>query len=138
MLAAIEGWSGCNATVYSRNAQRAEHLAARFPDVARVEKLTDDQQMSGEIVVNATPIGLGNEDVPVPLERLDPNAAVIDLVYRRGETAWVRRAKADGRIASDGLPMLLEQGAAAFEIWFGVQPNREAMWSALKEATGRP
>lgn len=138
VLATIEGWSHCSASVYSRNARRAEHLVARFPDVARVERLTDDGPMHGEIVVNATPIGLGNDDVPVPLERLDSNAAIIDLVYRRGETAWVRRAKADGRIASDGLPMLLEQGAAAFEIWFGVQPDRDAMWSALKEATGRP
>ena len=138
VLATIEGWFQCSASVYSRNAKRAEHLVGRFPDVARVERLTDDEPMRGEIAVNATPIGLGNDDVPVPLERLDSNAAVIDLVYRRGETEWVRRARADGRIASDGLPMLLEQGAAAFEIWFGVQPDRDAMWSALKEATGRP
>ncbi len=138
VLATIEGWSQCSASVYSRNSKRAEHLVARFPDVSRVERLTDDEPMRGEIVVNATPIGLGNDDVPVPLDQLDSNAAIIDLVYRRGETAWVRRARADGRIASDGLPMLLEQGAAAFEIWFGVQPDRDAMWSALKEATGRP
>jgi len=137
VLATIEGWVGCTASVYSRNAQRAEHLVARFPDVARVETLTEDGRVYGEIVVNATPIGLENDDVPVPLERLDRNAAILDLVYRRGETAWVRLAKAGGRIASDGLPMLLEQGAAAFEIWFGVQPHRDVMWSALKEATGR-
>jgi len=137
VLATIESWSRCTASVYSRNSKRAEHLVARFPDVARVQTLTDDEPMPGEIAVNATPIGLGNDDLPVQLERLDRNAAVIDLVYRRGETAWVRCAKADGRVASDGLLMLLEQGAAAFEIWFGVQPNRDAMWSALKEATDR-
>jgi len=137
VLAAIEGWSGCTASIYSRNATRAEHLVARFPDVARVETLTGDGRMRGEIAVNATPVGLANDDVPIPLQRLDANAAVIDLVYRRGETAWVRLARADGRLAGDGLPMLLEQGAAAFEIWFGVEPDRDVMWAALKEATGR-
>jgi shikimate dehydrogenase len=137
VLVAIEGWSGCTASVYSRNAKRAEHLVARFPDVARVETLTGDGRMRGEIVVNATPIGLANDDVPIPLQWLDANAAILDLVYRRGETAWVRLARADGRIASDGLPMLLEQGVAAFEIWFGVQPDRDVMWDALKEVTGR-
>ncbi|MEO7501846.1 MAG: shikimate dehydrogenase [Gemmatimonadaceae bacterium] len=137
VLAAIEGWSGCTASVYSRNAKRAEHLVARFPDVARVKTLSGHGRMRGEIVVNATPIGLGNDDVPIPLQRLDANAAILDLVYRRGETAWVRLARADGRIASDGLPMLLEQGAAAFEIWFGEEPDRGVMWAALKEATGR-
>jgi shikimate dehydrogenase len=137
VLATIEGWVGCSASVYSRNAMRAEHLVARFRDVARVETLTNHQDIRGDIVVNATPIGLATDDVPVSLERLERNAAILDLVYRRGETAWVRLARADGRIASDGLPMLLEQGAAAFEIWFGVQPNREVMWSALKQATGR-
>ncbi len=137
VLATIEGWSGCTAGVYSRNVKRAEDLIARFSDVARVEMLTENTPVGGEIVVNATPIGLENDDVPVRLERLEQNAAVLDLVYRPGETAWVRLAKADGRIASDGLPMLLEQGAAAFGIWFGIQPDRDVMWSALKEATGR-
>ena len=137
VLATIEGWSGCSARIYSRNAKRAEQLASRFPDVARVERLSEDEPVLGEIVVNATPIGLGNDDVPVALDRLAPNAAILDLVYRRGETAWVRLARAEGRTASDGLPMLFEQGAAAFEIWFGIQPDRNAMWSALKEATGR-
>jgi shikimate dehydrogenase len=137
VLAAIEEWPGCTASVYSRNARRTELLVARFLDVASAETLTGDEPVRGEIVVNATPIGLGNDDVPVPLERLDANAAILDLVYRRGETEWVRLARADGRIASDGLPMLLEQGAAAFEIWFGEPPDRDVMWAALKEATGR-
>jgi len=137
VLAAIEEWPGCTASVYSRNARRAELLIGRFSDVARLETLTGDGGVRGEIVVNATPIGLGNHDVPVPLERLDANAAILDLVYRRGETEWVRLARAEGRVASDGLPMLLEQGAAAFEIWFGEPPDRDVMWAALKEATGR-
>lgn len=137
VLATIEDWSGCSAGVYARSRSSAERLVARFPDVARVKTLRDGEVMRGDIVVNATPIGLETEELPVPLASIEPNAAVIDLVYMPGETAWVRRARAAGRRASDGLPMLLEQGAVAFQIWFGVQPDRDAMWKALKEATGR-
>jgi shikimate dehydrogenase len=137
VLAAVEGWSGCSASVHSRNRSRAEALVARFPDVARAETLTDLQAVHADIVVNATPIGLEGDEVPVPLSSVDGDAVVVDLVYRSGETAWVRLARAEGRVASDGLPMLLEQGAAAFEIWFGMQPDRDAMWTALKLATGR-
>ncbi|HYN81114.1 MAG TPA: shikimate dehydrogenase [Gemmatimonadaceae bacterium] len=137
VLATIERWPGCSAGIYSRNQSRAGRLVARFPDVARIETLSEDQPVRGEIVINATPIGLESDDVPVSLAKLDRDAAVLDLAYRVGETAWVRLARAEGRIASDGLPMLLEQGAAAFEIWFGVQPDRDVMWTALKAATGR-
>jgi shikimate dehydrogenase len=56
---------------------------------------------------------------------------VMDLVYRRGETAWVRQARARGLRAVDGLPMLIEQGALAFERWFGEAPDRAAMWAAV-------
>jgi shikimate dehydrogenase len=44
----------------------------------------------------------------------------------------VRAARARGLLACDGLPMLVEQGALAFERWFGMAPDREAMWSAVR------
>jgi len=137
VLAVIEKWPGCDAGIYSRTRSRADRLVSRFPDVARIETLSEDAPVRGEIVINATPIGLESNDVPVSLEQLDRGAAVLDLAYTPGETAWVRLARAEGRIASDGLAMLLEQGAAAFEIWFGVRPDRDVMWTALKTATGR-
>ena len=56
----------------------------------------------------------------------------MDLVYRRGGTPWVRALRAQRRSAVDGLPMLIEQGALAFERWFGIAPDREAMWEAVR------
>ena len=137
MLAAIETWHGCSAAVYARSPERAQQLVRRFSNVARVETLGPDEPVTCDIVVNATPIGLNDEQMPVPLGLLPPDAMVVDLVYRRGETAWVRAARASGRVASDGLPMLVEQGAAAFEKWFGIEPSREAMWQAVTTVTGR-
>ena len=56
---------------------------------------------------------------------------MFDLVYRSGETAWVRAARNAGHRAADGEGMLVEQGALSFERWFGIEPDRNAMWSAL-------
>jgi shikimate dehydrogenase len=89
------------------------------------------------IVVNATTIGLHDETLPMPIRFLPYQAAVLDLVYRPGETAWVRAARRLGMPASDGLPMLVEQGAASFEIWIGKSPDRNVMWQAVRSATGR-
>jgi hypothetical protein len=45
----------------------------------------------------------------------------------------VNAARARGHRATDGLTMLLEQGALAFERWFGMNPDRIAMRAALAE-----
>jgi shikimate dehydrogenase len=83
-------------------------------------------------VVNATPLGINaNDALPVALEGLPAGALVMDLVYSRGETRFVREARAAGHRSADGLTMLLEQGALAFERWFGFAPDREAMRRAV-------
>jgi shikimate dehydrogenase len=85
-----------------------------------------------ELVVNATPLGLHAEDpFPVAIDALCSGAVVVDLVYGRAETPWVRTARAAGHRAVDGLGMLLEQGALAFEWWFGVPAPREIMLAAV-------
>jgi shikimate dehydrogenase len=68
----------------------------------------------------------------VPPALLRKKAAAIDLVYRRGGTTWVQLCKRRGLQAIDGLPMLIEQGALAFERWFGRAPDREAMWASVR------
>lgn len=132
VLAAVESWKGCTATVYARNEKRAAELARRFSGVASSKSMTLAMSLAGDIVVNATPVGLYDDELPIPLVAIPPRAAVLDLVCKAGGTAWVRRARDNGRVAGDGFPMLVGQGAAAFEIWFGVQPDREAMWRSLR------
>jgi shikimate dehydrogenase len=90
-----------------------------------------DAVIGSAIVVNATPIGMYGDEQPIAVDDLPPQAAIMDLVYRAGETPWVRAAKARGLRAMDGLPMLLEQGALAFSRWFGQEPDRAAMRRAV-------
>ena len=75
-------------------------------------------------------MGVGDA-TPVDVAAIPNEAVVLDLVYRRGGTPFVRAARTRGLRAADGLVMLLEQGALAFERWFGIVPDRELMRRAL-------
>ncbi|MEK7401236.1 MAG: shikimate dehydrogenase [Gemmatimonadota bacterium] len=134
VLRAMKGWEPREVRLYSRTMARARALAQRFAllNVSVVES-ADVAVDGAAIVVNASPVGLSNDAVPVRVEALRADAAVLDLVYRRGETAFVRAARARGLRAQDGLALLVEQGALAFERWFSVQPDREVMWNAVWE-----
>lgn len=129
-LAACE-WPDAAVTIWARNRRAAEQLSQRF-GCARAERDLAIAVARAELVVNATPIGLHDDLMPVALDLLAPGAAVVDLVYGRLGTAWVRAARDAGIVASDGLPMLVEQGALAFQCWFGVPPDRRVMWEAAR------
>ncbi|HTE47863.1 MAG TPA: hypothetical protein VK636_21660, partial [Gemmatimonadaceae bacterium] len=121
----------CYAHVFNRTPERARLLSERFSAVA--QPVDDIGVIAGaQLVVNATSIGLRDDAMPIDPDMLIGESVVIDLVYRPGETHFVRAVRERGIVATDGLGMLVEQGALAFETWFGVTPNREAMWDALE------
>lgn len=131
VLTAVGDWRESTVHVYNRDPDRARRLCARYPDVARMETVIEETLRGATIVVNATPIGLLDEGFPVAVERIPERAAVIDLVYRQGDTPWIRGARARGHRAGDGLAMLVEQAALSFQRWFGREPDRQAMWAAV-------
>lgn len=131
VLAAVASWPRSSARVYGRNRDRMETLCAQFPDVARASSVVREALLEATLVINATPVGLHDDEFPIPPDLLPPEVAVLDLVYREEETAWVRAARARGHRAADGLTMLLEQGALSFERWFGMNADRVAMRGAV-------
>lgn len=131
VCAAAEGWTGARVVVHSRSPGRAAALAGRFPRLVTVAPSATDVAGDATIVVNATPVGLSGDDVPIPVSQLPGDAVVMDLAYRAGLTPWIIAARAAGHRAADGLEMLIAQGAEAFERWFGQAPDREVMRAAL-------
>ncbi len=83
-----------------------------------------------DLIVNATSLGLKEGDaLPMPMEWLSPGQIVYDIVTHH--TPLQRAASERGCLVSDGLSMLLWQGAVAFEHWFGRMPSIELMRAAL-------
>lgn len=131
VLEALSGWTNVVVDIVARNRIAGEELAMRYSDFARYTELTTERLREAKLVVNATPIGQDDDSVPFDVKNLSPSAKVFDLVYRRGGTMLVRRARAEGHEAEDGTRMLVEQGASSFERWFGRSPDRSAMQLAI-------
>lgn len=131
VLCAVERWEGARVRLYNRHMPRAQSLASRFPAITEVASTVDDALRDATLVVNATPVGLHDDSHPVSIALLPEGSAVFDLIYRPTETSWVREAREAGHRAADGEGMLMEQGALAFERWFGRKPDRGAMWKAM-------
>jgi shikimate dehydrogenase len=89
-----------------------------------------------QLLVNATPIGTGSDESPVPSELLRIDLAVLDLVYRPSPTRLVREARAVGAPARGGAGMLLRQAALSFVLWTGRDAPVEAMRKALRGELG--
>jgi shikimate dehydrogenase len=131
VLCAAERCGAHEISVYNRNMSRAQQLAGRFAPLARAVDSLEAALDGATLVVNATPVGLHGDEYPVPVAMLPEGCAVFDLAYRVGETPWVTAARVAGHRAADGEGMLVEQGAIAFERWFGIEPDRDAMWKAI-------
>ncbi|HEY9478989.1 MAG TPA: hypothetical protein VIP79_02830, partial [Gemmatimonadaceae bacterium] len=65
VLAALERWPACEVSLYNRSLPRLERLAARFAVVTRSELLAEAAVQGCDLVVNATPVGLEDEALPV-------------------------------------------------------------------------
>jgi shikimate dehydrogenase len=131
VLAAAERAGVRDVRILARTMDRALALARRFP-LARAVASREEALDGADFIVNATPVGSRDDECPMPVAEIPSGARVFDLVYRRGETAWVRDARAAGHEALDGLPMLLEQAALAFERWFGIPPDRSVMAASVQ------
>ncbi len=136
IVAAISEWEHCSVALWGRSIDRAAAVATLGPPGrTTVEEFMASAVRGADLVVNATPIGLRDEQVPVNPAVLRTGASCFDLVYRRtGVTPFVALARAQGRLAADGLGMLIGQGARAFERWYGVAPDRAVMWAALRDS----
>lgn len=133
--------------VANRTVERAEALLADLlatseaePFLLAIDPQHDDVRAAiaeADLLVNATSIGLDGATLPIAPELIGPDMLVVDLIYHT--TPFLRAAAARGAQTQDGLEMLVQQGALAFEAWTDLQAPvaemRAAAQQALKERT---
>ena len=121
--------------LYNRTQDRARAVARRLGG-ERTRVVPIFRELEGEsfdLIVNAPRLGLDPEDVtPLDLEMLHRAGAAMDMVYGRHTTAFVQSAEAAGGRSTDGLEILVQQGAASFERWWGHAAPVDAMRDAVQ------
>lgn len=93
------------------------------------------------LLVNTTPIGMYPRVDESPLNadeiaKLPKGAIVYDLIYTPNPTLFLKLAKQQGMEAIDGLEMLVQQGAAALQIWLQQSVPVDVMRQSLRRHLG--
>lgn len=119
--------------VAARSPERGQVAAALAGDRGRLVGIDD---LSGcDVVVNATPIGMGasaaDRDLPFAVDGLSPAAVVVDIVYNPLATPLVQQARERGLRAMNGVPMLVGQAAEQFSAWTATPAPLDAMFDAV-------
>ena len=123
---------GSELTITARRADSAEQAAALVGARTVAWDHRDDAARAARYVVNATPSGMGDGALPVPVEALDAGQVYVDLVYHPLETPMLQAAQARGATVVDGLGMLVRQAALQVERWTGMPAPLERMRSAVR------
>jgi shikimate dehydrogenase len=135
VLALAQG-GAATVTVHNRTPEHAHLLIDDLcRSVGRTALLAGAVDEGSSIVINATSNGAA---VASAVAACAPDGWCIDLQYKPTETPFVRAARAAGRRAINGTPMLVAQAIATFRIWFGDVPfddSVESQLAALVEAS---
>jgi 3-dehydroquinate dehydratase/shikimate dehydrogenase len=116
---------GCEVYILNRSAGPAQKLARSAH--ARTIKRIDLKKLSFDVIINATPVGMGSSK-DSPLTDKEINARYLfDMIYDPPETRLVLMAKARGVEVIPGLEMFVHQAARQFEIWTG----KPAPWDEM-------
>ena len=108
---------GAEVFITNRTPEHGQTLARQAK--AKYMKRADVAKSSFDVILNATPMGMG-ANRQSPLEDKELNTKYLfDLVYVPAETRLMKMARARNIEVIPGLEMFVQQGARQFEIWTG-------------------
>jgi shikimate dehydrogenase len=118
-------------SVAVREPSRGEDLRATLEGsgtALRVVNIDDVSEVHADLIVNATPLGVHGERLPLP--SLVPGVVGVDLLYRPSATPFQAEIREGGGSVFGGLGLLLHQAAISFELWTGQTPPLSVMSAA--------
>jgi 3-dehydroquinate dehydratase/shikimate dehydrogenase len=132
--AAVFGLKERGAEVYilNRSVAPAQKLARSAR--ARMIKRADLKKLSFDVIINATPVGMGNtRETPLNANEIKARY-VFDMIYDPPETRLLKLAKESGAEIIPGIEMFVQQAARQFEIWTGKPAPLDEMFHVVRLA----
>ena len=112
---------GCeNIYLTNRTLEKAEKIKKTFKDIV-IQKWGDIPDF--DIVINATSVGLNNDNFDLEFNKVGNNKFFYDVIYNPNETNFLKDAKLNGNKTENGKMMFVYQAHQSFALWNKVLPK---------------
>ena len=121
IILALKKMGASKIIISNRTKVKAEDLKFFFHEL---EVIDWGETPTFDMVINATSIGLKNEDeIKLNYSNMGHNKFFYDVIYNPKETIFLKRAKQFGNRTENGKMMFIYQAHQAFTIWHKLLPD---------------
>ncbi|MDC0054560.1 shikimate dehydrogenase [Candidatus Pelagibacter sp.] len=121
IITALKRMGAAKLIISNRTKSKAEELKNIFNELEIVDW---GETPHFDMIINATSIGLKNEDgIKLDYSKIEPAKFFYDVIYNPKETIFLKRAKLFGNKAENGKMMFIYQAHQSFTIWHKLMPN---------------
>ena len=126
-------------TIANRTTARATELRERFAEEAaacgvELQACGLNDAPASDIIINATSAARSEDSLQLDAAVFSTARLAYDLICGMANNTFLDQAQAAGVArCSDGLGMLVEQGALSFAYWLGEMPDADAAYAQLRE-----
>ena len=121
--------------IANRSREKAEKLLDQYPNKRfcsiTLEELLKPGKHKFDLLINATSIGHQGKHPDIAPELFNPGALMYDLNYGPAAEPLIDWCQQNNIRYRDGLGMLVEQAALAFELWTGNKPETQTVLAGL-------
>jgi len=111
-------------------------MAGKFATPVAVVPWSGDFSIppDADILINAIDFGRGTENqLPLVVDSLRPELLAVDMTADSPNVWLLAEAARHGCKTVDGLSIFIEQTVIGFQLWTGVEPNRQVLREAVEE-----
>ena len=133
LIIALKNLGVSQIIISNRTKEKALELKNNYKDLEIIEWGTTPDF---DIVINATSLGLSNDDDEIKLDynKIGSNKFFFDVIYNPSETNFLKKARQNGNKTQNGKMMFIYQAHQAFTIWHKIMPEiNEKTISLLNE-----
>ena len=120
IIFALRKMNALEIIISNRTKQKAENLKSQFEKLKVVDwgNLPDF-----DVVINATSLGLNNEDINLDFSNVGNNKLFYDVIYNPDLTNFLKDGKKLGNKTENGKLMFIYQAIESFKLWHDIEPE---------------
>ena len=139
ILKALEKLGAAKVYISNRTKEKAKNLENNYKTSLDLETLDWGQSPDFDIIINATSLGLKNNDkIELDYNKYKPKffgkkKLFYDVIYNPGKTNFLSKGKESGNETTNGKMMFICQAQLAFKIWHKILPKIDSETIKLLE-----